>query len=257
MHQNDSLNSGNAFIDENHDNILILLEELSDLLRKNWNPELFQSTFFEFLTTLENHFLHEEVLLKGAGYADLETHTIMHRDLALKLRMKNINSFDYNFENALQLLTYTRSAIFAHELIVDQKYWHIFENEDYRSDSLINWSPEIETGNTQVDEHHRSLLRYIHRLGMNFQDSTDYAKVIRELAHLKQYVILHFEEEEQLLDEEFIILHQQNHKELLKDLNNLISEVEAKKYKLSNLGDYLNYWLLNHIKNFDVPELKK
>ena len=44
-----------------------------------------------------------------------------------------------------------------------------------------------------------------------------------------------------------------NHRFLISDLERLIAEVKAEKFEPNNIGDYLKFWLLNHIRNFDIP----
>ena len=49
--------------------------------------------------------------------------------------------------------------------------------------------------------------------------------------------------------------HKANHDSQIDDLGVLIPEIENGKYDLQNIGNYLEYWLINHIKTFDIPAL--
>jgi len=254
MYNFDNASSGNSFIDENHSSLLSQLEMLTELVRNQWQAETFNIAFSSFVSSLEEHFSHEETVLKGADFKELEAHIIKHRELTLQLRMKNMGDFDY--DDAVQLLVYTRSAVFSHELLEDQKYWSIFEINAANLDVDSGWSNDLLTGEKEADQHHQALVKFIQRLDTLFKNSEDYIRAAQELKLLKSYSQMHFDAEKILLGEGLLILHELNHKALLKDLEVLIQEVEAGKYNLANLADYLRYWLISHIKNFDVPEFR-
>lgn len=254
MYNFENATSGNSFIDENHNSLLTQLERLTDLVRNEWIAESFHMTFSSFVSSLEAHFSHEETVLKGANFKELETHKIKHRELSLQLRMKNMGNLDY--DDAVQLLVYTRSAVFSHELLDDQKYWDVFDENASNLDLDSGWSNDLLTGEKEADLHHQALIKFIQRLDTMFINSEDYIKAAQELKLLKNYSQLHFDTEKKMLGEGLRILHELNHKDQLNDLEVLIKEVEAGKYNLANLADYLRYWLINHIKNFDVPEFR-
>lgn len=255
MHTHTNNQSGNSFIDENHDELLSHLDSLTELLRDNWDFEIFSQEYSNFVSSLESHFSHEEMILRGAKFKNLESHKIKHRELSLKLLIGNMSDFGY--DGAVQLLAKTRSAVFSHELLEDQNYWDIFNDNIGDFDEFVSWSTDLETGDKDTDEHHRALLKFIQRLDFNFRQTTDYEKVSNELKYLKNYSEFHFASEEKALGSGFKALHETNHKDLLVDLDSLIDEVKAKKFKLTNLGDYLKYWLINHIRDFDIPAFKK
>ena len=60
--------SGNNFIDDNHYHILNSMDELTFLVRDNWNLNTFATAVSQFIVQLENHFSHEETILKGANF---------------------------------------------------------------------------------------------------------------------------------------------------------------------------------------------
>lgn len=63
-------NSGNSFIDEDHEKLLEHMDELTLLLRDNWDRDNFNSSVQDFIVNVESHFSHEEVILKGAKFDD-------------------------------------------------------------------------------------------------------------------------------------------------------------------------------------------
>ena len=153
MYMQEKNQSGNSFIDENHDELLDQLEGLTELLRDNWDFELFSKAFSNFVSNLESHFSHEEMILRGAKFKDLESHKIKHREISLKLLIGNLSDFGY--DGAVQLLAKTRSAVFSHELLEDQNYWEIFNDDIGDFDAYASWSVDLETGDKDTDEHHQ------------------------------------------------------------------------------------------------------
>ena len=78
--------SNNRFIDENHEKLLDALEELEECLGPDWELDVFVSRVNQYIDDLESHFLHEETLLRGVGFTDLEVHALKHRGIALIMR---------------------------------------------------------------------------------------------------------------------------------------------------------------------------
>lgn len=242
--------SGNSFIDENHDHLIDHINVLAEMMRDQ-ELEKFKSGFQDFIVNLENHFSHEETILRGADYKHLDTHSIDHRSLSIKLRIDSMDINDY--DSALSFLISSRAKIFTHELIEDQKYWPLFEVNFTDEDQICLWSEDLETGDRGIDEHHKALLNLINRLHKRFSFNLDVKEAGRELRALRDYSEFHFSEEEGVLGEKLHIGHKVNHESLISDLNILIKEIEGGDFALENIGSYLKYWLLNHIKTFDIP----
>lgn len=60
--------SGNSFIDDNHSDLLQHLDSIINWSLDSWNSEEFKSSIRNFIVDLENHFSHEEIILRGAQY---------------------------------------------------------------------------------------------------------------------------------------------------------------------------------------------
>lgn len=246
--------SGNSFIDENHNELLGFLDEITLFLRDEWDKDLFHSKIQNFIVSLENHYNHEEVILKGAGFENMDAHTLKHRELSMYLRIESLMPIDY--DAAINFLSIIRSRIFSHELYDDQEYWPLFEPETPHTDTPMVWSSEFETGDMYTDKHHKAIINYINRLHQRLEYSSDIKLACNELTNLCAYSEHHFQEEESSLGSKLRPLHKTNHQTLINDLNALIKEVEAGKYKLNNIGDYLKFWFLNHVQTFDIPAFK-
>ncbi len=246
--------SGNSFIDENHDDLLKHLDEITILLQDHFTTSSFKSGVIDFINNIENYFSNEEATLKRVGFDGLDSHITVHRELSKSLRMKNITNFEY--DGAVTFLANARSELFSHELLEDQAYWPIFESESLDTEPLIIWSSVYETGNLEIDKHHSALINYVTRFYKRLEKSFDIEFACSELKQLCVYSEFHFFEEEELLGQQLMGSHKSNHETIINDLNSLINEINDGKYQLEKIGDYLIYWLLNHIKIYDIPAFK-
>lgn len=244
--------SGNSFLDENHFDLLEHLDFLLNIERNNWDPILFKDEFNKFILNIENHFHHEEIVLKGAGYTDLENHTIFHRDIALNLRKNNNVDFS-DFKEASFLIEGAASYIIEHEMLKDQQYWPLFDDNKSNNTNLIPWSDKYETNNSEIDNHHIALLNHINRFYITCVDKEDIDSTISELKILCLYSKYHFEKEEDILGDQLAKHHKINHTKLIRDLETLIVEIENGKFQIKNLPDYLSYWLFDHLREYDIP----
>jgi len=243
--------SGNQFIDDNHSCLLNFMNALVDMVKTDWDEDKFSAGVLTFVNSLENHFQHEEIILRGAEFEDLDTHTLKHREIALKIRKEALSGFDY--DRAIDFLGRIQTKVFSHELFEDQSYWPSFENDSEKTTLLIEWSEELETGDPEADRHHRALVNFINRLDKTLISRPEAKIVSAELQNLAAYSELHFREEETSLGKNLRLGHKDNHTLLLLSLNNLIKEVEAGDRDLKTIGDYLKYWFINHVKTFDIP----
>lgn len=243
--------TGNSFIDENHDGLLEHLAKLSSLRDNNPEPDKVRSMIEGFITNLEQHFAHEEIVLKGAGYKNLRIHIVQHRMMALDMHKYLVGGLPEN--DAALFIKKITASILSHEMTMDQDYWPYFDDSPSGKTGLIAWQPEFETGDNEVDSHHQSLINHVNRFYIKVLASNDTNMACRELKLLCAYSEYHFQEEEKLLGAKLRLGHKEEHQRLLADLGCVINEIEAGKYQLKNLGGYLDFWLLNHIKMHDVP----
>ncbi len=245
--------SGNTFIDDNHQALLGAYNAIDVSSREQWDKDAFGKCVIAFLAELESHHHHEEMILKAAGFDMLDMHTLRHREIALQARIEGMNIQD--FPSASGYMRLLRGLVFSHELFDDQDFWPLFEQGDNR-ERLIEWSVQYETGDDHVDKHHQALVNYINRLHTRFTETPDLNQAVSELEHLYQYSQFHFDEEEAMLGKQLFPGHKQAHQNLLIDLDKVIAELKQGRHEVQNLGDYLKYWLMNHIQTFDVPSFK-
>lgn len=184
----------------------------------------------------------------------MDAHIIQHRNIALLLHEKCLACS--NYDQALELQEVMRPTIFAHELLEDQKYWHLFENLNYKVGHLLKWSPEFESGDIAIDGQHQALVNHINRFYVDLINTKNADYICRELKLLQAYSSYHFKEEEILLGDKAKASHKAHHQNLIADMDILIDEIRAGKYEMDNLGDYLDFWLFNHIRKYDLPSFR-
>ena len=247
--------SGNSFIDSNHEGLLKLLDALTPVVRDNWDEEVFSSGVRSLIASMENHFSHEETVLKGAQYHNLEEHAVKHRELSMELRMLGLGIS--GVEDAVGFLGKARTKILSHELFEDQGYWPLFADEEGDEVTLIVWSTDYETGDTETDKHHKALINFINRLHNKLTSSVSRESVCSELKSLYSYSEFHFRDEEVKFGMDARSGHRIDHETLLRDLSLLIEEIGSGVQDVRQVGEYLKYWILNHIQTFDIPSFRR
>ena len=245
--------SNNSFIDENHSDLLLHLSGITEKYSeaKQVDRSEFSTEMGHFCANIENHFNHEEVILQGAGFDQLDEHRVQHRKISMALRQLTVDI--QSASDLGEIIEKVTSELVDHELSQDQQYWYLFE-EDWKEDELLlRWSKDLETGVAELDTHHVALMNHINRFYLGMIKNNDLKHAGQELKILKLYSHYHFQEEEKVLGEHFHHGHKVNHAKLLSDLGTLIEEINSGKFVLANLSHYMDFWFLNHIKQFDVP----
>jgi len=248
--------SGNSFIDENHHDLLEHLASLTPVTEGRWSLPDFQENLRDFIIDIENHFSHEEIVLRGANYKDLDGHTLAHRRISLEMH-NNLNREITSISEAKEILTAIHHDVISHELEKDQSFWYLFddtpEKHKYR---FIEFTEDMLTGNQKIDHEHLALLNHLNRYLLQPISREDIDEICYELNLLSLYSKYHFEQEELALNGKLAKSHKANHKKLINDLCVLIDELKQGKFKTSDLKDYLSFWFYNHIVRFDVPAFK-
>ncbi len=119
----------------------------------------------------------------------------------------------------------------------------------------IQWSSEYETGNEKVDAQHQHLVEIVNK----FETALDKGKgrqvmgeILRELVGYTQE---HFTFEEEVMSAagyEGLKLHKAQHRQLLQKVERYQFEFSQGKRLSRTVHDFLNYWLMNHIKIDDL-----
>ena len=117
---------------------------------------------------------------------------------------------------------------------------------------------DLLTGIEAIDNQHRKLLSWTNDLATeNAGASTE--KVKETLHNLQGYVAYHFQTEEEEMDRynyDGLEKHQNQHKRLMNEVNDLLSRAKGKEDSpgmLTELQYMLSDWIQLHIREWDQP----
>ena len=134
----------------------------------------------------------------------------------------------------------------------------------------MSWNKELESEDPLVNEQHKELFKRIDDLNeatINYQpsynlDKFSKLKIEETLNFLEDYVIVHFRDEEKLMERNNYT-NIDHHKKLHADFEEIIKKENA-KYEESggdianiiNLNKIITRWLVNHILKVDLEMIK-
>ncbi len=125
------------------------------------------------------------------------------------------------------------------------------------------WTPVFETGLEEVDEQHRRLVQIINELGEALSSQRPVAASELETLHeaLREYALLHFTDEEELMDKERVSAahrerHRGEHEFFVAELDRLSRKTpdendEQRREQVEDALRFLSSWLAYHILGVD------
>ena len=249
--------TGNDFIDTHHRDLMEMVTALTEVWEAEKASRGFEGLARDFVDTLRAHFLREEMVLGGVGYQNIGFHEVSHENILYFLERQLDKGLDAITGQVF--LDNLKSELFEHELVEDQDYWPLLDEDAPAHEPIIEWTAGLETGVDSVDAHHRALLRYINRLNDRILNGYPKKLILAELNQLYLFSAHHFREEEL----RFVSMkqadrqrHRRSHEKLLHDLHNLLQEYENDTFEAQSIGAYISYWLVNHLKLYDIPDLR-
>jgi hemerythrin len=122
---------------------------------------------------------------------------------------------------------------------------------------MYKWETYLETGNETVDNQHKQCFIALYKLIDAIKQGMGKEEIIKTLNFLKEYVIIHFSDEEMLMKENNYSdysVHKHYHDEFKMTVEELSQQLtnEGTSWELiNNVTFSLNDWLVNHIKSED------
>jgi hemerythrin len=115
---------------------------------------------------------------------------------------------------------------------------------------------DLLTGHRKIDADHLKMYVGIRRLVSSVESSEDRGEWERQLNNLIATTWAHFAYEEKVMthqkDGAHVFLHQMEHVKLIEDLMHVKERLVSESLEqLSNLSEFLDNWLHDHINNFD------
>lgn len=120
------------------------------------------------------------------------------------------------------------------------------------------WSQQLITGNAVIDEHHFIIIKKLYELEQLQKLKPTKSEIMDALLFLETYTQMHFQAEEQFMDEQKCPVAQENkqqHKifiEKIGDLNRQFSQGNISDALLGNIIKDLSDWITNHIQVVDM-----
>lgn len=127
------------------------------------------------------------------------------------------------------------------------------------SDTVIQWTKDLNTGIEVLDNQHRRIVDYINQLGAAITGS-DRALVGAVLNELVDYTISHFAFEESLQEEagyQYAKPHKAVHEVFIKRVAKFQEKHDAGEDVAPQLHAMLSTWLVHHIKRDDMAYVKE
>ena len=127
------------------------------------------------------------------------------------------------------------------------------------NDRMLEWNPDYETGVPEIDTQHKVLFDNINRLGKLLgKEEIEQAEADSVLDFLQQYVVQHFQHEENCMARFHCPAHAKNKEQHIQLLNALMHFNEdyatagLMKDKLQRLHMTLVWWINSHILKVDI-----
>jgi len=121
----------------------------------------------------------------------------------------------------------------------------------------LNWNNNLSTGIVSIDNQHQELFNRINQLVTSMKEGKGKLEVIKTLDFLEEYVIKHFNEEEEIQKKnnypQFDIQHKQ-HEEFKKELRQLRMVFETTGVSalfVINMQQKMSTWWRSHINDLD------
>jgi hemerythrin-like metal-binding protein len=123
--------------------------------------------------------------------------------------------------------------------------------------TLLTWSHECIVGVQAMDDQHGILMDSVNELRITLVHKADRRAICLQLERLIEFTQMHFQCEEQLLQQQGfpgVKEHQAAHKHLLAKLYTALEELNHEDFvHFSSLLEFLPAWYLEHVEQLDRP----
>lgn len=121
--------------------------------------------------------------------------------------------------------------------------------------ALLSWDESLSVKIDKMDEQHQQLFDLINRFYDEVGKQSQKQLISDLIKGMKEYTILHFSEEEQLMQQHGypgLAQHKKQHSDFIDKVNDLQEKYEAGKMIISiEITNFLKDWIKNHIKDSD------
>ncbi|MBI5086040.1 MAG: bacteriohemerythrin [Acidobacteria bacterium] len=118
----DDYSVGVAEIDQQHRQLLDLINKLHDAMKAGGSPTALARVLEELIGYTRRHFTFEEFLMKQCGYPGLEPHRVQHRQLVEKIESFQAEVACGKATLSLRLMSFLKDWLALHILESDKQY---------------------------------------------------------------------------------------------------------------------------------------
>lgn len=131
MQWNQSLAIGISSIDEQHQQLFHLIDQLQEAMGRGESRAVLDQIFAGLVDYTKVHFTHEAELFEELGYPRMAEHLVKHEAFVKKLtELQSQFESSSNFMIGVDVMTFMTDWLVSHILGEDQKYVALFkENE--------------------------------------------------------------------------------------------------------------------------------
>lgn len=247
-------------IDEEHKKLFGLINETMELMGKGSDAKIVGMNLLKELKKyVETHFAHEEDYMEQIKDPELPRQKKEHAQFMEKVESYQVTELTEEESERVvnDLLPFMARWIYHHILDSDIMIGKI-ANTDTTEDAFA-FTDKYRTGITLIDEEHKRLFEIIRETNDLIKAELlhdKYDAIVQILRELKDYTIMHFEDEERYMEKihyEGLELQRMAHTAFVDRLNeiNLDDVDRAQKEYLDELLEFLLNWLTNHILKMD------
>ena len=121
---------------------------------------------------------------------------------------------------------------------------------------LIEWDNSLSVGNDKIDRDHGALIGIINKLYCQVHDDNGRCDIADILTELSDYIVYHFDYEEQIMRRHHYPNsddHVKEHGDLIKGLDALVYEFETSPNTVTqDTLKFLKHWLIDHVTGCDM-----
>lgn len=258
--------TGIAQIDEEHEGLFTLMNEIMDLLHNEMIEDKYnqiKEVFAKLQEYADNHFEHEELYMESINDPELASQKKQHDAFREKMDMMDIANIDDNESQreALEdLMIYLTRWLYRHILSSDIMIGKMPPAEEWRNqENPCEFTELYATGIDLIDGEHSVLFDIIREANNLVKDEflhDKYDEITTILDKLKTYTQDHFKDEEEYMESiqyTGIEAQKRAHRAFEEKLEEIDLEQidENQQEYLEELMEFLFGWLANHILKMD------
>jgi hemerythrin len=115
-------------IDEEHKQLIFLINELNEAIVLGSKPEKLESVFNQLIDYTRIHFAVEEALMRIVQYKDYDAHKKIHDDITSQVIAFKEKFYSGKYQTASELMNFLINWLFNHINQVDKMYVETFIN---------------------------------------------------------------------------------------------------------------------------------